>query len=66
MSTLLIDQGVVIATIKDPRYEGLLGSAATLRQQLDYLVFVVDNLPGVSIDTLEAHRVLNESRMEEM
>lgn len=66
MPTLLINNGVTIATIKDPRFEGLLGSAASLRSQLDLAVLILDNLPNFSIDTVEMHRVLEESRMEEM
>jgi hypothetical protein len=66
MPTLLLDQDHIIGTVKDPRYEQLLGNADRLRQQLDYLTFIIDNLSGVSIDTLEAHRVLDETRMEEM
>lgn len=66
MPTLLINNGVTIATIKDPRFEGLLGSAAALRSQLDLAVLILDNLPNFSIDTVEMHRVLEESRMEEM
>lgn len=66
MDTLLIDDGEVVARIKDPRYEQLLRGSAQLREQLDYMIFVIDNLSGVSIDTLEAHRVLEETRMEEM
>lgn len=66
MSTLLLDQDHIIAKIQDPLYEGLLENAAALRCQLDYMVFILDNLSGVSIDTLEAHRVLDETRTEEM
>ena len=66
MPTLLLDQGIVIGTIKDPRYENLLSQAAQLRIQLDYLTFIVDNLPGVSIDTQAAHMTLEDSKIEEV
>ncbi len=66
MPSILKDGDKTIAIIKDEAYSNLLSSAAVLRSQLDLAVLILDNLPGVSIDTKEMHRVLNESRMEEM
>lgn len=66
MPSILKDGDKTIAIIKDEAYSNLLSSAAVLRSQLDLAVLILDNLPGISIDTKEMHRVLNESRMEEM
>jgi hypothetical protein len=64
MPAILKDGPQTIAVIKDEAYANLLGAAAKLREQLDAAVFILDNIPGISIDTLQMHRVLAESKVE--
>lgn len=62
MSSLLLVDGHPIAKVSDPRYESLLANAAILREQLEISMFIIDNLPDVSIDTSAMHRVLEETK----
>lgn len=64
MSTLLLVDGHKIASVCDPTYEPLLTNAALLREQLDIAVFILENLPGVRIDTLGMRRILQTSKTE--
>lgn len=62
MPSLVVYQGRVVATVKDPLFENLFVNALRLRDSLVYTTFVLDNLSGVSIDTLEANRVLADTK----
>jgi len=64
MPTLLLVDGHLIAKVSDPRYESLLANAAELQQNLAVAVFILDNLSGISIDTVGMHRALEDSGYE--
>lgn len=64
MPTLLLNGDSVIGTIKHPEYENLLVNAGLLKEQLSLAVFIIDHLPGVSIDTLGMKRVLEATNPE--
>ena len=64
MATLLLVDGHAIAKVSDPRYERLLANAAELQQNLAVAVFILDNLSGISIDTVGMHRALEDSGYE--
>lgn len=61
MSTILKSDSKTIAVIKDEDFTALLGSAALLRQELSIAVFILENLPHLSIDTAGMKRALEES-----
>lgn len=62
MPTLLLDNDVIIGTVKLPEYENLLVNAGLLKEQLSLAVFIIDLLPGVSIDTRGMKRVLEATK----
>lgn len=61
MNPILRDCIHTVAVIKDPEYTDLLIEAGRLQEQLAIAVLILDNLPGLSIDTLTMKLVLKQS-----
>lgn len=65
MPPLLRDLEGIVAVIKDDRYIGLLGQAANLREQLSIAAYLLENLPGITVNTSDMREVLEKARVED-
>lgn len=56
--TVVSDTRGAVCIVRNERYTPLLTHADDLRAQLLVAVTILENLPGVSVDTAEMNRVL--------
>lgn len=61
MPSILKAGALTIAVVKVPTYAPLLAEAGRLQEQLAIALLILENLPGVSIETSSMRRVLEDS-----